>query len=167
LHVYCPRTRKGRIIIVHAKLTIIDDRLLRIGSANLNNRSMGFDTECDLVVEGQEGGDGDGLAAAIAAFRTALVAHWLELPPKVLADEAARLGGLAAAIEALDGGDSRRLRPLEPKPLGPLSDLIARYHLGDPISTADAWRPWDRKRAMERILGEARLKAARLKPAES
>ena len=36
---------------VHAKIMVIDDRLLRVGSSNLNNRSMGFDTECDLAVE--------------------------------------------------------------------------------------------------------------------
>ena len=28
-----------------------DDRILRVGSANLNNRSMGADTECDLAFE--------------------------------------------------------------------------------------------------------------------
>ena len=49
--VYSPVTTLGRTIIVHAKLTIIDDTLLRIGSANINNRSMGFDSECDLVLE--------------------------------------------------------------------------------------------------------------------
>jgi len=38
-------------ISVHAKLTVIDDRLLRVGSANLSNRSMGFDSECDLSIE--------------------------------------------------------------------------------------------------------------------
>ncbi len=37
--------------MIHSKVMIVDDRLLRIGSANLNNRSMGTDTECDLVVE--------------------------------------------------------------------------------------------------------------------
>lgn len=37
-------------VMVHAKLMIIDDVLLRVGSSNLNNRSMGVDTECDLVV---------------------------------------------------------------------------------------------------------------------
>ncbi|MFO7735189.1 MAG: VTT domain-containing protein [bacterium] len=36
-------------INIHAKLTIIDDDFLRIGSANLSNRSMGFDSECDLA----------------------------------------------------------------------------------------------------------------------
>jgi phosphatidylserine/phosphatidylglycerophosphate/cardiolipin synthase-like enzyme/uncharacterized membrane protein YdjX (TVP38/TMEM64 family) len=37
-------------VLVHAKLMIVDDAWLRVGSANLNNRSMGVDTECDLIV---------------------------------------------------------------------------------------------------------------------
>ena len=37
--------------MVHSKVMIVDDRLLRIGSANLNNRSMGTDSECDLALE--------------------------------------------------------------------------------------------------------------------
>ncbi len=36
--------------MVHSKVMAVDDRIFRIGSANLNNRSMGTDTECDLVV---------------------------------------------------------------------------------------------------------------------
>src|SRR5581483_3063816 len=36
---------------VHSKLMIVDDAFVRIGSANLNNRSMGIDTECDLALE--------------------------------------------------------------------------------------------------------------------
>lgn len=39
-------------VVVHSKLLIVDDVFLRVGSANLNNRSMGLDTECDLVIEG-------------------------------------------------------------------------------------------------------------------
>jgi len=41
---YAPVTQTGRAIIVHAKVMIVDDVLARIGSANLNNRSAGFDT---------------------------------------------------------------------------------------------------------------------------
>ncbi len=29
---------------------IIDNKIVRIGSSNLNNRSMGLDTECDLTL---------------------------------------------------------------------------------------------------------------------
>lgn len=35
-------------IRVHSKILIIDDRIIHIGSANMNDRSMGFDTECDV-----------------------------------------------------------------------------------------------------------------------
>ena len=38
-------------VLVHSKVTIVDDRLLRVGSANLDNRSMGLDSECDLAIE--------------------------------------------------------------------------------------------------------------------
>ena len=37
--------------MIHSKVMIIDDCFLRVGSANLNNRSMGADTECDLAIE--------------------------------------------------------------------------------------------------------------------
>lgn len=43
--------------MVHSKVMIVDDRTLRVGSANLNNRSMGADSECDLVIEGTRGGE--------------------------------------------------------------------------------------------------------------
>ncbi|MFC7609045.1 phospholipase D-like domain-containing protein [Teichococcus aestuarii] len=42
-----PVNEAGTPIYVHAKIMIMDDRVLKIGSANLNNRSMGHDTECD------------------------------------------------------------------------------------------------------------------------
>ena len=37
--------------MIHSKVMVIDDRFLRIGSANMNNRSMGADSECDLAIE--------------------------------------------------------------------------------------------------------------------
>src|SRR5690606_9645133 len=49
--IYSPVTAGGEPIYVHAKILVIDDALLRVGSSNLNNRSMGFDTECDLIIE--------------------------------------------------------------------------------------------------------------------
>src|SRR4029453_19266598 len=37
--------------MIHSKVMVVDDRFLRIGSANMNNRSMGADTECDLALD--------------------------------------------------------------------------------------------------------------------
>jgi phosphatidylserine/phosphatidylglycerophosphate/cardiolipin synthase-like enzyme/uncharacterized membrane protein YdjX (TVP38/TMEM64 family) len=49
-----PRVSNGTFdadIMVHSKLMIVDDILLHVGSANLNNRSIGLDTECNLAIE--------------------------------------------------------------------------------------------------------------------
>ena len=137
----CPVTPKGRSIIVHSKLSIIDDQLVRIGSANLNNRSTGFDTECDLAIET----DDDVGRAAVAAFRAGLVGHWIAQPGEALAGAMASQGSLAAAIKALDDPTSPRLRPIEPKPIGRFASFIATYHIGDPAGPKDSWAPWMRR----------------------
>src|SRR5262245_22404208 len=36
---------------VHSKMMVVDDRCLRVGSANLCNRSMSVDSECDVAIE--------------------------------------------------------------------------------------------------------------------
>jgi phospholipase D1/2 len=56
--------------MMHSKVMIVDDRLLRVGSANLNNRSMGNDTECDLAIEAATSEE----RAQIAAVRNRLLA---------------------------------------------------------------------------------------------
>ena len=56
---------------VHAKLCIVDDELVRIGSANLCNRSMGLDAECDVTVEA---GGNRAAQNAIADLRNRLLA---------------------------------------------------------------------------------------------
>ena len=67
-------------IHVHAKVLIIDDTFMRIGSSNLNNRSMGFDTECDLGIEASTPDH----RRAIAAVRNGLIAeHWGAEPAAV------------------------------------------------------------------------------------
>jgi phosphatidylserine/phosphatidylglycerophosphate/cardiolipin synthase-like enzyme len=33
------------------KVLIMDDELVSVGSANFNNRSMGFDNECNIAIE--------------------------------------------------------------------------------------------------------------------
>ncbi|MFI4965835.1 MAG: phospholipase D-like domain-containing protein [Caulobacterales bacterium] len=142
---YSPVTTLGRIIIVHAKLTIIDDRLLRIGSANINNRSMGFDTECDMSFEAA-GRAGSGNRAEIARLRTRLLAHWLGCDAALLEAAVRKAGGVGAGVEALRNAGYARLRPIELKPRGPVGEVVADYHLGDPFSAADSWRPWRRKR---------------------
>ncbi len=65
-----------RCISVHSKVCVIDDVYVRIGSANLSNRSLGFDTECDLAV--QASGDPN-VGKSIAAFRNRLLGEHLDI----------------------------------------------------------------------------------------
>jgi phosphatidylserine/phosphatidylglycerophosphate/cardiolipin synthase-like enzyme len=147
---YCPLTPYGRPVIVHAKLCITDDRMARIGSANLNNRSLGLDTECELAVAA----DDAQAAAAVEHLRNRLIGHYFGRSASDVARSILRHGGMIAGIEALNHG---RLKLIEPPRMGPLGNLIASYHLGDPLGVRDAWRPWRRKAS---IAAEVRATAS-------
>lgn len=94
---------------VHAKLMVVDDRLLRVGSSNLSNRSMGLDSECDLAVDAVDDLD---LRARVAAVRNDLLAEHLGTTPERVAGQLAHCGSLVGAIEALRG-EGRTLRELD------------------------------------------------------
>jgi phosphatidylserine/phosphatidylglycerophosphate/cardiolipin synthase-like enzyme len=147
---YYPHTDAGRPIIVHSKVAIIDERLVRIGSANLNNRSAGFDTECDLAIEAQ----GASEAGAIARFRARLLGHFAHAPE---ADVELMIAehGLAGATDMLARGSGERLVRMETLPMGPLASLVAAYHLGDPMDPRDSWRPLRRRRRLKSEAGLA------------
>lgn len=51
---YAPAGRVADLIYVHAKVGVIDDRILIVGSANLNDHSMFNDTEAALVTDDAE-----------------------------------------------------------------------------------------------------------------
>ncbi|MBN8530826.1 MAG: VTT domain-containing protein [Alphaproteobacteria bacterium] len=55
---------KEKPVRIHSKIMIVDDRYLRVGSTNLNNRSMSVDTECDLLLEAQNAAQRREIAAA-------------------------------------------------------------------------------------------------------
>ena len=146
-HAYAPYTAGGAPIIAHAKVMAIDERLLRISSANLNNRSHGFDTECELAIEA----DAEADQAALAAVRDRLAGHWIGRTGEELAEMRQLSGSLAEALWALDGG--ARLKPLEPRRLSLSEEFVAEFHIGDPTDVGDSWRPARRR---ERLLAEAR-----------
>ena len=145
--IYSPVTTLGRTIIVHAKLTIIDDTLLRIGSANINNRSMGFDTECDLSLEAQ-GPNAAANRAGIRRARTHLLAHWLGWSDVELEAAIRKHGGVGSGLEALRLRGYCRLRPIEAQTLRPIAQFVASHHMGDPVGPDDSWRPWCRRQAL-------------------
>ncbi len=93
---------------IHSKLMIVDDRFVRIGSSNFNNRSMGVDTECDLAIEADRAVDRE----AIRSLRNRLLAEHLGADEHALDAAIARSGSVVAAINSLDCG-TRRLCPCD------------------------------------------------------
>ncbi|MBO9708232.1 MAG: phospholipase [Caulobacter sp.] len=145
---FSARTPKGAAIIVHSKVAIMDDWMARLGSANLNNRSIGLDTECDIAFEGRD----EATRAAVRAFLGRLIGHFLDHETETVLETYDREGGLAATINALDrkGGEPRRLAPVPIRPLTGVQQFIADWSLGDALCPDDAWRPWGRRKRLKR-----------------
>lgn len=123
-----PTNADNTPIYVHAKVFIVDDRLLRIGSSNIDNRSMGFDTECDIAIEAQSAAE----RALIRNFTLSLLAEHLGRDADVVRAKWREMGSLVAAIEVLRMVAGRTLRPIEPQPLDPLEEMLADTRILDP-----------------------------------
>ena len=100
LRIYHPVTAQGEQIYVHAKVTVIDDAVLRVGSSNFNNRSMGLDTECDVTIDATLPGNA-AAAERIAGIRNGLIAEHLGVEPETVAAAISNNDSLIAAIENL------------------------------------------------------------------
>ena len=123
-----PAARDGSGIYVHAKLSFIDDRFLRVGSSNIDRRSMGFDTECDVAVRA----DDEDERKAVLRIRDGLIAEHLDRAPEEVTAEIERRGSVIAAIEALNRPTGRGLRPIPPRKESLLGSLLADTRFFDP-----------------------------------
>ncbi|MEH2532502.1 phospholipase D1/2 [Bradyrhizobium sp. AZCC 1588] len=106
-----PSTRdagQAAAVMVHSKVMIIDDRILRVGSANLNNRSMGADTECDLAFEATS----DAHCEYIAWLRRSLIGHFCGVDEREIERHEADLFGFLDRLAEDDGPKS--LQPIDP-----------------------------------------------------
>ena len=139
-------------ILIHSKLMIIDDRLLRIGSSNLNRRSTGLDTECDLVIEAEDSTQ----RQRIVNIRDSLLAEHLGVSPPAVSATTLAEGSLINTIEALNGG---------PRRLSPFSSVTRRgpVHMIPGTRFLDPCRPF---RLLSFLTGHRR-KARRSIPAVS
>ncbi len=129
LGIYYPVTDGGTPVYVHSKVMVVDDRLLRIGSSNLNNRSMGFDSECDVAIEAGSGGDD--IRAEITSVRNQLVSEHLGASVGELDDEELRCGSLLKAVEALRG-HGKTLKPFTERTVAGEASPLAENDLMDP-----------------------------------
>lgn len=133
-----PGLKEG-CMMVHAKLMIVDDKALRIGSSNLSNRSLGLDSECDLAIIAND----EDTATAIRDLRRRLLAMFMSVRPEQVAaaEEAAaeRGEGLTDAIEALRAEENtashqttNRLQPVCGDSEPQWEEQMPKEHLVDP-----------------------------------
>lgn len=128
--IYHPYTTGGAPIYVHAKILIVDDLLLRIGSSNMNNRSMRLDTECDIVIDADKGKN-EGKTGAIAHIRNTLLAEHLGADETVIEQLLATTGSIIKTIEA-HRQVRATLRPYEVPDVDAVAAWLADNEVLDP-----------------------------------
>lgn len=140
LKVYCPTMPD---IEIHSKVMIVDDDIVRIGSANLSNRSMNLDSECDLTIEAC---DEKRIGDAIAAFRNRLLGEHLGVMPEKVAETELQQKSLGRAVETIR---------LTTGKLAPFAEVATerRTPLCD-IAFCDPEEPVDADRVMAYMLPE-------------
>ncbi len=138
LRLYYPKLSSASDIslMVHSKVMVVDDRLLRVGSSNLSNRSMGLDSECDLSVEAQ---DGTETQEAIADFRNQILAEHLGVATEAVSRVMKRENSLIHTIESLCGQE-RSLQLLDTDIDPQVDQLVPESALLDPERPIDAQR---------------------------
>lgn len=141
LRIYHPFTAGGTPIYVHAKILIADDRVLRVGSSNVNNRSLRLDTECDLSIDTQGVGAD---AAQVRRIRDGLIAEHLGLEIEQVSTAIDDSGSLIATIEALRG-TGKTLRPYEVPALTEAEKWLADNEVLDPEGPEEMFEPLSRR----------------------
>lgn len=149
LRVYSPVTSGGEDIYVHSKILIVDDRLVRVGSSNMNNRSMGLDSECDVTIDASLQAN-RGAKDAISAMLEDLLAEHLGVSRDRARAQLEKSGSLIAMIEALRGS-GRTLKPLEIEEPSELESKLAESELLDPESGGEKFEPMARPGLLGRL----------------
>lgn len=126
--IFHPVNAAGEPIYVHAKVLVVHDRLIRVGSSNIDNRSMGADTECDLAFEARTAGQ----AEPIRAMRGDLLAEHLDCEAETLRRQIELWGSVLAAVDVLRRDRGRSLQPLPEYVSGDLGVALSRSRLADP-----------------------------------
>jgi phosphatidylserine/phosphatidylglycerophosphate/cardiolipin synthase-like enzyme len=149
LRLYHPFTVRGDPIYVHAKILIVDDRVIRVGSSNMNNRSLRLDTECDMTIDASLPANA-GQEATILSIRDDLIAEHLDLPiDRVAAVIAER--GLVAGIEELRDKPGRTLRPYVTPDLNEVQKWLADHEVLDPEGPDEMLEPMTAKGLFRRL----------------
>jgi phosphatidylserine/phosphatidylglycerophosphate/cardiolipin synthase-like enzyme len=124
---------------VHSKVMVVDDELMRIGSANFSRRSLGVDTECDVAVEACGNPQ---VRTGIRRIRHRLLAEHLGLSVEAVEQGIARTGVMRAFIDEQQDAD-HTLEPIAvPAAIETVSEALrAAADPDEPLLAASPKRP--------------------------
>ncbi|MBW4329845.1 phospholipase [Stakelama sp. CBK3Z-3] len=160
LGVFHAETAGGNPIYIHAKVTVIDGQILRVGSSNFNNRSLRLDTECDVTIDSTRGAN-SGCADAVAHVAHDLIAEHLGSDADRVKAVLAETGSLLATIERL-AGTGRRLRRYRLPEINAVESWLADNEILDPEGPEEMFEPIS-KRGLFRRLRRRRNRKSRSK----
>lgn len=140
---FCPYNAAGTPIYVHSKLMIVDDEILRIGSSNMNNRSLGLDSECDVFIDSAQSGNGD-CSAAIRRLRLSLLSEHCGIGVTDVASLLDVHGSMADMIDAADKSH-KHLRRFQLRELSEAEKAIADNAVLDPEAPEEMLRIYRRR----------------------
>ena len=146
---YMPFTAAGKPIYVHAKIMVVDDEVLRVGSSNLNNRSLRLDTECDVAIDAMVPGNEE-VRHTIRGLRDDLIAEHLGAEPDEVTRVIEESGSIIQGIEQLRRS-GRSLHPYEPPPLTGVGTFLAEKELLDPEGPDRTLEPLARRNLFRRL----------------
>ncbi|WP_455366940.1 VTT domain-containing protein, partial [Kaarinaea lacus] len=139
-------------INVHAKIMIVDDTYATVGSANLNNRSMGLDTECNAIIDAHSNAEAQ---SGIANFRHRLLAEHLGCSMEKVQATLNQTNSLIACIDKLTNKEARYLNELSLDLSPDIDRMIPDTEVTDPEE------PLEPDLIMKRILPAHQDKPAR------
>lgn len=146
--IFIPRNAAGTAIYVHAKTMIVDDEILRVGSANMNNRSMGLDSECDLFIDAARRGNAHA-AEPIRRLRIQLLAEHTGMLREQVEADLDRYGSMIDLIENAPR-QGKRLDPFVLRPLTDAEKAVADNALLDPERPEELFEPFSARRGLFR-----------------
>ena len=141
--IFVPYTSGGEAIYVHAKMTIVDDEIVRVGSANMNNRSMGLDSECDVFIDAARPANGH-VGPIITGLRHSLLAEHCGIDEQEIAPLLDAHGSMAAMIDALPRR-GKHLRELVLPELNESERALADSAVLDPERPGELFEPMERR----------------------
>ncbi|WP_245638368.1 phospholipase D-like domain-containing protein [Croceicoccus bisphenolivorans] len=144
--IYIPRTAGGNPIYVHAKLMIVDDEVLKLGSANMNNRSLGLDSEADLLLDAKRAGNEDEIAR-IRRLRHSLIAEHCGLEQEEVGPLLEQYGSMHALIQN-HPQPGRSLQIYKIPELNGVEKTLADEELLDPESAEEMFEPLSERRGL-------------------